>query len=315
MGLATIAFRHRTFDWSRVLIAGVVNVTPDSFSDGGTYARLEDAVAHGRALAEAGADLVDVGGESTRPGASPVAEADEIARVVPVIQALARALSVPISVDTTKAAVARAAVDAGAEIINDISGGLFEPAIVDVAHETGAAYICGHVRGHDLAAVHAPAPEAMPGAASSGTAPESDPRRTSERDGDADAAGEQAIVEQVARELAARVAALPAGLRPRTMVDPGLGFGKHTGQNLALLRRARALSARSGCPVMVGPSRKRFIAELTGSQDMEVRDRGTVGACLAAVAAGAHLVRTHDVARLAPALRVYEATMGRGHVS
>lgn len=308
MGLATIAFRRRTFDWSRVLIAGVVNVTPDSFSDGGIYARLEDAVAHGRALAEAGADLVDVGGESTRPGAVPVTEADEIARVVPVIQALARVLPVPISVDTTKAAVARAAVDAGAEIINDISGGLFEPAIVDVAHEAGAAYICGHVRGHDLAAVHALAPGTMPDTVSD---------TASESDGDvaSDGGGEQAIVEQVARELAARVAALPPGLRPRTMVDPGLGFGKRTGQNLALLRRARALSVRSGCPVMVGPSRKRFIAELTGSRDVEVRDRGTVGACLAAVAAGAHLVRTHDVARLAPALRVYEATMGRGHVS
>lgn len=286
MGLAAIEFRHRTFDWSRVLIAGVVNVTPDSFSDGGANARLEDAVAHGRALAAAGADLVDVGGESTRPGAVPVAESVEIARVVPVIQALARELSVPVSVDTTKAAVARAAVDAGAEVINDISGGLFEPAIVEVAHETGAAYVCGHVRGRDLAAVHA----AM------------------------DQTADQ-TAQQVAQDLAERVAALPRGLRQRTIVDPGLGFGKGLEQNLALLRHAGELSSRSGCPVMVGPSRKRFIAELTGSQDMEIRDRATVGACLAAVAAGAHLVRTHDVARLAPALRVYEATMGRGDVS
>jgi dihydropteroate synthase len=281
MGLATIEFRKRVFDWSRIYIAGVVNVTPDSFSDGGVHARLDQAVAHGRALVAAGADLVDIGGESTRPGATPVDEATEIERVVPVIRALAEELEVPISVDTTKAAVARAAVEAGAEIINDISGGLFEPAILDVAGDTGAAYVCGHVLGRDLAAVHA-------------------------------AEDEPPTFEEVAFALAERVAALPAGLRHRTIVDPGLGFGKRTPQNLALLRRAGALSAGAGCPVMVGPSRKRFIVELTGARDLETRDLGTIGACLAAVAAGAHLVRAHNVALLAPALRVYEAAMGRG---
>lgn len=293
MGLAKITFRSRCFDWSRVYVAGVLNVTPDSFSDGGLYLRVDDAVARGRALIEAGADILDIGGESTRPGAAPVDEATEIARVEPVIRALAGAVRVPISVDTTKAAVARAALAAGAEIVNDISGGLFDPAIYEVTAAAGAAYICGHVRGRHLAEVHAA--EASP------PAPEY-------------------LFEEVAAGLAERLAALPGALRARTIVDPGLGFGKRLAQNLALIRRCGELAAGLGCPVMIGPSRKRFVAEILdasgddgdGGQDldlrsMDARDRGTVGACLAAAGAGANLVRVHDVALVAPALRVYEA--------
>lgn len=285
MGLATIELRSARFDWSRVYVAGVLNVTPDSFSDGGAYLGLEAAVARARAMVRAGADLIDVGGESTRPGAAPVDESTERARVLPVVRALVGELGVPVSVDTTKASTARAALAAGAEIVNDISGGRFDREMPAAVAEAGAVYICGHVRGSSIAEVHA-AEAAPPG------------------------------YDEVAAELAERVAAMPATLRGRVVVDPGLGFGKRAPQNLELLRRAGELSARLGCPVMVGPSRKRFIAELLGDagrdMDRALRDRGTVGACLAAAAAGAQLVRTHDVALLVPALRVFEAAWRPG---
>src|SRR5690606_15060607 len=145
--LAAMEFRHARLDWTRVYIAGVVNVTPDSFSDGGLYASVDAAVARGLLLVAQGADILDIGGESTRPGAAAVTADDEIARVVPVIERLAAAVRVPLSIDTTKAEVARAAIAAGAEIVNDISGGLFDPDIVTAASHAGAAYICGHVRG------------------------------------------------------------------------------------------------------------------------------------------------------------------------
>ncbi|GAB4524083.1 MAG: dihydropteroate synthase [Haliangiales bacterium] len=285
MNLATLELASARFDWARVYVAGVVNVTPDSFSDGGQHASPERAVAHAHALVAAGADLIDVGGESTRPGAAAVDAGRELERVVPVIEALAGpgGVAVPISVDTTKAAVAQAALAAGAEIVNDISGGAFDPDIISTTAAAGAVYICGHARGANLDEVHRG---------------EDDPP-------DCD---------QVAFELAERVAGLPLALRHRTIIDPGLGFGKRVAENLALLRRAGELSAGVGCPVMVGPSRKRFIAALVGDgdRDMALRDRGTVGACLAAAVCGAHFVRTHDVASLVPALRVFEAALGAG---
>jgi dihydropteroate synthase len=288
MGLVTIELRSARFDWSRVYVAGVLNVTPDSFSDGGSYLDLDTAVAHARELVRAGADLIDVGGESTRPGASAVDESTERARVLPVVRALAQELRVPVSVDTTKASMARAALAAGAEIINDISGGRFDAELPAVVADAGAVYICGHVRGSNVREAHA-TEGAPPG------------------------------FEEVVAELAERLAAMPAALRDRVVIDPGLGFGKRTPQNLELLRRAGELGARLSCPVMVGPSRKRFVAELTGDHgremDTALRDRGTVGACLAAAASGAQLVRTHDVAQLVPALRVFEAVTRPGGAS
>jgi dihydropteroate synthase len=282
MALATMEFRHARLDWSRVYIAGVLNVTPDSFSDGGLYQSADAAVERGLELARQGADILDIGGESTRPGAAPVDAATEIARVVPVIERLAARVRVPLSIDTTKAAVARAALAAGAEIVNDVSGGLFDPAIVAVTAAAGAAYICGHVRGTTLAQVHA-AEIAPP------------------------------THEDVTLELAARVASLPVALRHRTMVDPGLGFGKTLAENLELSRRAGELGLALGCPVMLGPSRKRFIRTLvqpSGRTDSLAVDSGTVGACLAAVACGAHLVRAHNIELLKPTLMVYEAITG-----
>ena len=275
MRLSSIELRRSRLDWSRPYVVGVVNATPDSFSDGGRYADAEAAVARGLELAEDGADIIDVGGESTRPGAEPVAAEIELERVVPVIRRLAERAPVPISIDTTKAEVAREAVAAGAEIINDISGGRFDPAMIDTAAELGACYVLGHAPGDDLEAVHG-------------------------------AAGAGGSYEEVAFDLAGRVARLPAALRHRTILDPGLGFGKRVDQNLELSRRAGELAAGVGCPVMIGPSRKRFLGALTGNEVGE-RDGATVGAALAAVACGAQLVRVHEVSLVAPALAVFRA--------
>jgi len=285
MSPAPIELRSIRLDWSHAYVVGVVNVTPDSFSDGGRYLDPVGAVAHGRALHAAGAAIIDVGGESTRPtsaGQPRLPLADELERVLPVVRGLARE-GIPVSIDTTRAAVARAALDAGAELVNDISGGGFDPDLVEVTAAAGAVLVCGHARGHSIAEVHA-GETAPPGFA------------------------------EVATELCARVVALPARLRHRTVVDPGLGFGKRGAENLELLARAGELAAACGCPVMVGPSRKRFLGELTG-RPVDDRDAATVGACLAAVAGGAHLVRVHDVAGLVPALRVFEAARRGGTVA
>jgi dihydropteroate synthase len=267
--------------FERPLLCAVLNLTPDSFSDGGRLSGVESAVEFALRCLDAGANLLDVGGESTRPqGATPVSAEDEIRRVEPVIAALARRVDVPISVDTTKARVAEAAVAAGAQLVNDVSGGGFEPAIVEVAARTGAGFVLGHLRGASMAEVHTR--EATPPTA-----------------------------DEVEAELVAAVAALPAALRARTIVDPGLGFGKRAPQNLELIARAGRLAAATGRPVMLGPSRKRFLGELTG-RPIDDRDDATVGACLAGVAAGAHILRVHDVKKVRDALVVFEAVRAAG---
>jgi dihydropteroate synthase len=258
----------------------VVNLTPDSFSDGGRLANVDSAVEFALRLQHAGADVLDLGGESTRPQrAEPISAAEEIDRVVPVISGLAKRASVPISIDTTKAAVAAAALEAGADIVNDISGGLFDDGMIDAVARAGAAYVCGHVRGGSIAQVHAS---------------ESDPP----------------TFEDVSLELARRLAALPVDLRQRTLVDPGLGFGKKGRENLELLARSGELAAALARPVLVGPSRKRFLGDLTG-RPVDDRDHATIGAGLAAVAAGADALRVHDVKGMRDALTVFEAVRGR----
>ena len=261
--------RRATFDGSRTYVVGVVNVTPDSFSDGGRFLRPEHAVAHGVRLAEEGADILDVGGESTRPGYTPVDARVERERVVPVIAELARRVRVPISVDTAKAEVAEAAVEAGAELVNDVTGHA-EPALWALCARAGAALVVGHWR----------------------------------RDGEE---SHRALFDEVARELdrdldGARRAGV-AGL----IADPGLGFGKTGAHNLALLARAGELSQRLSAPVMVGPSRKRFLGELLGGRPAEERDAATVGACVAAAMRGADFVRVHDVRAVRDALAVADA--------
>jgi len=268
--MTPLVFRQKTFTWDRAYVVAVVNVTPDSFSDGGAHAEVESAVAFALRCVEAGADVLDIGGESTRPGAERVPADEERARVVPVIRALAGRAGVPISVDTVKADVADAALDAGAELVNDVSGGRFDPGTVEACRRRGAAFVLGHLRGRSLDEVHDPdAPEPS--------------------------------FKEIQAELRA---ALPDGVR--TIVDPGIGFGKRAATNVTLLRRAGELGRALGCPVMVGPSRKRFLGELTGRPAAE-RDDATVGACLAAAASGANFLRVHDVRRLRDALTVFEA--------
>ena len=258
------------------LIVGVLNCTPDSFSDGGRFASVAEAVAAGARMAEEGANWIDVGGESTRPGAAPVSEAHEKARVLPVIDGLRRAMppSVRISIDTYKAATARAAVAAGASVINDVSGGRLDPEIMGVAAETGAGIVLGHLRG---------APATM-----------------------MDDVAFRDVVDEVASELAERLAAARAAGCYETWVDPAIGFGKRLEHNLALLHALPALRARLDVPLMVGVSRKAFIGQLTGKPAAE-RIFGTAAAVTVAVMGGAAAVRVHDVGQMRDVVRVAEA--------
>ncbi len=256
------------------LIMGVVNVTPDSFSDGGHYLRPSTAVAHGLALASAGADLLDVGGEATNPRATPVDAAEELRRILPVIEALAAA-GLAVSIDTTKAQVARAAVWAGAVLVNDVSGGLFDPTMIETVRGLGVRYVAGHLRGTSL-------PEVF-------------------------AAEEPVTWQTVAAELTERIVALPA---TQAWVDPGLGFGKGSdpGGNVSLLRHAGDIAATVGRPIVIGASRKRFVRRVAGLTDGASRDEvdaASTLATIAAVRAGAHVVRVHNVALLRTALTAY----------
>jgi dihydropteroate synthase len=271
LGGRTLTFGARTY------VMGVVNVTPDSFSDGGLHASTEAAVAQGLKLAEAGADVLDVGGESTRPGAQPVSADEELARVLPVVRELSARTQVPLSVDTTKAAVAREVLKAGAVLINDISGFHFDPQLPRAVAEAKAACCLMHIQG---------TPETM----------QQEPRYEDLLD---EVLG--FLEEGVARAVAAGVA------RESILVDPGIGFGKTVGHNLFLLRHLGPLRSL-GLPVLVGTSRKGFLGKLTGGKPAGERLASTLGS-VAAVAAlgGADFVRVHDVAEARDALAVADA--------
>lgn len=252
---------------------GVLNVTPDSFSDGGRWADTDAAIRHGLSLHADGADLIDVGGESTRPGAARVTPADEQARIIPVITELARQ-GLTLSVDTLNASTARAAAAAGAHIINDVSGGLADPLMVGVAAETGLTYVAMHWRGH-----------------------------AQEMESRADYGD---VVAEVTAELAARVDALTAAgvQRDRIVLDPGFGFSKRAEHNWRLFARLDALDAL-GLPVLVGVSRKRFLADvLPDGAPFLARDLPTAVLSVLAAQADAWAVRVHDVAATRTALNV-----------
>jgi dihydropteroate synthase len=247
------------------LIVGVLNCTPDSFSDGGRFASVPAAVEAGLRMADEGADWIDVGGESTRPGSAPVPEDEERRRVLPVIEELRARLParVRLSIDTYKSGTARAALRAGAAVVNDVSGGLLDPELLVAAAEAGAAVVLGHLRG---------APATMM---------------------DQIAFGD--VVAEVGAELSERIAAARAAGCVEVWADPGIGFGKRIEHNLALLRGLPALRARlGGVPVMVGVSRKAFLGQLTGKPAAE-RQFGTAAALAVAVLGGASAVRVHDV--------------------
>jgi dihydropteroate synthase len=262
----------------RTLAVGILNVTPDSFSDGGRLGGVEAAVARGLALFEDGADWVDVGGESTRPGAARVPAEEEIGRTAPVVEALRRRGAGPLSIDTTKAEVARAALDAGADVVNDVSGLAFDPAMAALVAARGVPVVLMHLRGGFDSMHRAPAY------------------------GD--------VMGEIVRELAAALArAEAAGIaRERTIVDPGLGFSKEAAHSLEALRRLGELATLDR-PVLVGPSRKSFIGRVLGT-GVDDRLMGTAAAVAASVLLGAHLVRVHDVREMAQVLRVADAVRG-----
>ena len=270
--------RSPIFPRHRVTVMGVLNATPDSFSDGGRFVAhdrpdVDAAVAEALRMQRAGAHVLDLGGESTRPGAAEVPVASELARVVPILEALAKTCELPLSIDTRKSAVARAALVAGACIVNDVSGGCFDPALLEVVAERGAWLVLGHLRGKPA---------------------------TMQREPHFDD-----VLEEVAEELAACVArAEAAGVAPaQIVVDPGIGFGKRRQDNLALLANVGWLGERLGKPVLVGPSRKAFLGQLTGDP-VDERDVATAAACAVAVFAGANAIRVHDVGAGVRAARV-----------
>ncbi len=270
--------RTRTIDLQhRPCLMGILNVTPDSFSDGSRYSDIDAAVGKALEMEASGADIIDVGGESTRPSAAPVDEEEELRRVIPVIQALSRRLSIPLSIDTYKSRVAREALQAGAEIVNDVSAFSFDPGMAGVVAEIGAGVVLMHTRGrptemqHDTCYV--------------------------------DLVGE--IVESLRRSVDMACA---AGISPdRVVVDPGIGFGKDLQGNLTLLNRLDAF-ATLGYPILVGTSRKSFIGTLLG-RSPDNRLFGTAATVCLALAKGADVFRVHDVREMRDVLDMAAAVL------
>ncbi len=264
---------------ARPLIMGIVNVTPDSFFDGGRFLDPEAAVAHALRLVQEGADLLDIGAESTRPGSVPVEESEERRRLIPVVAAVAKAVSVPISVDTSKAVVAKAAIDAGAVMVNDVTALRGDPAMVDLIAMSGAGVVLMHMQG---------TPQTMQLA----------PRYHD-------------VVEEVGDFLAERVRfATERGVpKSQIMLDPGIGFGKTLAHNLDLLAQLRTFT-KLGLPLLIGPSRKAFIGQLV-EHSMQDRAWGTAGVIALSVEQGANVLRVHDVAAMKDVVRVATAISRR----
>jgi len=261
------------------LVMGIVNVTPDSFSDGGRFLHPQAAVAHALQLVEQGAEILDIGGESTRPGALPVAEAEEMGRVLPVIEQLAGRVSVPISIDTVKPRVARAALAAGASLVNDVAANRDDAAMWRIVADARAGYVCMHMQG---------TPQTM----------QANPVYLD-------------VVREVGEFFGERLKRLrDCGVsREQVILDPGIGFGKTPDHNLQLLAAVGSFSA-FGCPLLVGVSRKSFIGKLVGAE-VAARLPGALACASQAVAAGVHIIRAHDVAETVQAVRMTEAILAK----
>ncbi len=262
----------------RTRVMGILNVTPDSFSDGGLYADTDQALAHAREMAEAGADIIDIGGESTRPGARPLSEEEELRRIIPVIERLSSELALPISVDTYKATVAKKAFEAGASIVNDISGLRFSPDMARVAADFGAAVVIMHIKG---------TPRDM----------QLDPVYS-------DVVGEVMSYLDEGIDIAVR-----AGVdREKVLIDPGIGFGKTLEHNLAILERLDEFRGL-GRPIVLGTSRKKFIGTVLDIPVPEQRVDGTAATVALGIERGARVVRVHDVKRMAQVARMTDAIL------
>ncbi|HSM84352.1 MAG TPA: dihydropteroate synthase [Nodosilinea sp.] len=274
--------RDRTLTWgSRTHLMGVLNVTPDSFSDGGQFATLDRAVAQARHLVHHGTDILDIGGQSTRPGAGSISREEELSRVIPVIEAIRRddddtLAQAIISVDTTRSSVARAAVRAGADVINDISAGTYDRAMLSTVADLGVPIVIMHLRGTPV---------------------------TMQQNTDY-----QDLIGEIHEFLQHQIEdAIAVGIKPsKIAIDPGLGFAKTYPQNLELLRQLSAFRDL-GCPLLVGPSRKSFIGWILDQPDPQQRVWGTAAACCAAIAGGADMLRVHDGAEMYDVCRVADA--------
>lgn len=273
--------RGHSFDWGeRTYLMGVLNVTPDSFSDGGEFYAPAAALAQAQRLVEAGADLIDIGGQSTRPGAQQVSVEEELQRVLSVVQVVRSQLSVPISVDTTRAVVAQRAVEAGADMVNDISGGTFDPDMLSMVAQLGVPIVLMHIRG----------------------TPETMQQLTDYQD----------LIGDIYGFLEGQLAAAErAGIkRSRLIIDPGIGFAKTLEQNVEILRQLPTFRTL-GVPILVGVSRKSFIGRLVNQPDPKGRVWGTAAACCSAIAGTADILRVHDVFEMRDVCRVADAIWRR----
>ncbi|BAU13426.1 dihydropteroate synthase [Leptolyngbya sp. NIES-3755] len=264
-----------TFHWGqKTYIMGVLNVTPDSFSDGGQFNTLENAIAQATQMIEDGADILDIGGQSTRPNAEEISLQEELDRVVPVIEAIRQKFQIPISVDTTRSHVAKEAIEAGADIINDISGAIFDSEMLATVGRLGVPIILMHMRG---------TPKTM--------------QSLTEYDD---------LIQEISEFLRERIESAIANGISQIMIDPGIGFAKKYAQNLEILRRLQTFQALN-CPILVGASRKSFIGQILDQPDPKKRVWGTSAACVSAIVNGADVVRVHDVAEMRDVCRVADA--------
>ncbi|MUL38395.1 dihydropteroate synthase [Gloeocapsopsis dulcis] len=267
------------FEWgTRTYLMGVLNITPDSFSDGGEFNTPAAALAQAQHLVAAGADILDIGGQSTRPGAVEVSPAEELERVLSVLQFLRPEISVPISVDTTRATVAKAAVTAGADMINDISGGTFDVDMLPTVAELSVPIVLMHIRG----------------------APQTMQQHTDYED----------LIGEIYAFLASRIsAAIAAGIpQNHIIIDPGIGFAKKYNQSIEIIRKLSEFRTLN-CPILVGPSRKSFLGHILNQPDPKARVWGTAAACCAAIANGADILRVHDVQEMYDVYRVADTLL------
>ncbi|RMF20724.1 MAG: dihydropteroate synthase [Cyanobacteria bacterium J083] len=257
----------------KTYIMGILNITPDSFSDGGEFVQIDKAVAMAKNMANWGADILDIGGESTRPGAGKITTQEELARVIPVIKAIRKNLSIPISIDTTKSTVAQAAIQAGANLVNDISAATFDQQMLSTVAQLNAPLILMHIKG----------------------TPQTMQQQTNYQD----------LMAEITEFLANRIqAAIAAGIpADKLIIDPGIGFAKDFGQNIELLRRLADLK-KLGTPILVGTSRKSFIGHILNKKQPKERVWGTAATVVAAIANGADILRVHDVAEMVDVSRV-----------
>ena len=272
-----LMIKNHRFEWGkRTYIMGVLNITPDSFSDGGLFNNTTAALAQAKAMVEAGADIIDVGAQSTRPGAEEVSEAVELQRILPILTVLRPEIPVPISVDTTRASVAKAAIEAGADMINDISGGTFDGAMLPTVASLNVPIVLMHIRGN--------------------------PQNMQQMTDYQDLMGE--ISSFLNQQIAAATA---AGVKPdHIIIDPGIGFAKNYQQNLEIVRRLSCLRSLP-YPILVGVSRKSFIGHILNQPEPKARVWGTAAACCTAIIQGADILRVHDVAEMRDVSRVTDA--------